>query len=211
MHLTNSSVVYHRNITSRHSWLYVKYPWFMLALVLFFFSFSLTMAFHGNSKTCGSQRSKLNVISKIPMIHRMLSWKPSFQTLSWIMAHHPTLCRGTIHLSPHQSMWSVNCSDNKNTESVSWCCFSWTNGKSCLSCLDSCLYITKMWDQMGFVSLRKVEFPLSSETHVNIKRRYEVFQLHNKKDYIMPDSFPSHISHSKSKFLNERQQSSADR
>lgn len=165
--------------------------------------------FHGNSKICRSQRSKLNVISKIPMIHRMLSWKPSLQTLSCIMGHHPTLCCGAIHLSPHQNMWSRNCSHNKNTDSIAWCCFSWTNGKAWCSC--TCQYIAKMWDQMGFVSLRKLEFPLFSETHVNIKRRYEVFQLHNKRDYIVPDSFPSHESQRKSKFLNERLQSSANR
>lgn len=28
------------------------------------------------------------------------------------------------------------------------------------------------WDQMDFVSLRKLEFPLSSEAHVNIKSYY---------------------------------------
>lgn len=167
--------------------------------------------FHGNSKTCRSQRSKLNVISKIPVIHRMLSWKPSLQTLSCIMGHHPTLCWGTIHLSPHQNMWSVNCSHNKNTDSISWCCFSWTISSACSSCLDICLHTVKMCHQMGFVSLKKVKFDLSSETHVNIKRRYEDFQLHNKRDDIVPDSFPSHISQRKSKFLNERLQSSADR
>lgn len=145
------------------------------------------------------------------MIHIMLSWKPSLQTLSHIMGHHPTLCHGTIHLSPHQKMWSVNWSHNQNTDSIAWCCFSWTNGKACFACLDICLWIAKMWDQMGFVFLGKVEFPLSSETHVNINRRYEFFQLHNKRDYIVPDSFPSHISQRKSKFSNERLQSSEDR
>lgn len=71
---------------------------------------------------------------------------------------------------------------------------SWTISSACSSCLDICLCTVKMCHQMGFVSLRKVEFTLSSETHVNIKRRYEVFQLHNKRDDIVPDSFPSHIS-----------------
>lgn len=165
----------------------------------------------GTVKPVEVKRSKLNVISKIPMIHRMLSWKPSLQTLSCIMGHHPTLCWGTIHLSPHQNMWSGNCSHNKNTDSMAWCFFSWTNGKASFSCRDICLYISKMWDQMGFVSLRKVEFPPSSETHVHIKRRYEVLQLHNKRDYIVPDSFSSHVSQRKSKFLNERLQTSADR
>lgn len=111
----------------------------------------------------------------------MLSWKPSLQTLSCIMGHHPTLCWGTIHLSPNQNMWSVNCSHNENIDSITWCCFSWTNSKARSSCLDICLYIAKMWDQMCFASLTKVEFPLSSETHVNIKRRYEVFKLHIKE------------------------------
>lgn len=42
------------------------------------------------------------------------------------------------------------------------------------------IHCKAMWDQMDFVSLRKLEFPFSSETHVNIKSYYgfmNTFQL----------------------------------
>lgn len=38
----------------------------------------------------------------------------------------------------------------------------------------------------------------------------EVLQLHNKKVYIVSDSFPSHVPQRKSKFLNETPQSYSD-